>query len=550
MTLLNRPDRALCQELVRSNFTLSQVRAYNEPEFSGWMSRRLRVTNVFVWEFNWFLTSGNYLLRFAQKKASCHPTEIIYLPEAVVRRCCVTEECSVGHPFVLEIVPGLHFVRREEALVPVNPHEVHLSFENVEELCGAIAFFEKISARHVRTAAITFGPPARVGHRIHTRATREGNDVVPHLRPSAARKWLPHQGTTPAALRGNKAAAIDCANTLHQFELQRRVLTNVPHTAGGIISQGRRGNRGGPPAPMSRLEPQGVTLRSLLSDGDPEVLFSDWERLDGGSQGEVFKAVRILDGDTVAIKRITVGRDKKVLPFLVKEISLLKALQHPNIVTLYDCYRKDKHLFLVMEFMDGGKLTDLLFPSQGERVEFTETQLATLMREVLQALQCLHNFCCVHRDVKSDNILLSSRGEVKLGDFGFATLLTPAREMRRTVVGTPYWMAPEVAGGRAYNSKADVWSAGILFLEMCDGEPPLMGLNPMRALLKISADPPPVMKTANRWSSLCREFASFLLIKDPARRPSVDAALRHPFIVKKAKPKCEFLVPMLEQQKT
>ncbi|RNF09033.1 putative p21-activated kinase 3 [Trypanosoma rangeli] len=549
MTLLNRPDRAICQELVRNNFTLSQVQAYNEPEYSGWMSRRLRVTNVFVWEFNWFLTSGNYLLRFAQKKDSCHPIEIIYLPEAVVRRCCVTEDCSVGHPFVLEIAPGLHFVRREEALVPVNPHEVHLSFENVDELCGAIAFFAKISARHVRTAAITFGPPVRVDHHIHTSATREGNDVGPHLFPSTSRKWLPHQGITSSALGGNGATAMDCAKTLHHFELQHGVLTNVRPIAGEIISQGGHRNREGHPAPMSSLEPQSMTLESLLSDGDPEVLFSDWERLDGGSQGEVFKAVRTLDGETVAIKRITVGRDKKVLPFLVKEISLLKALQHPNIVTLYDCYRKGRHLFLVMEFMDGGKLTDLLFPSEGERMEFTETQLATLMREVLQALQCLHDFRCVHRDVKSDNILLSSRGEVKLGDFGFATLLTPSRAMRRTVVGTPYWMAPEVAAGRAYNSKADVWSAGILFLEMCDGEPPLMGLNPMRALLKIGTDPPPVMKNANRWSSLCREFASFLLIKDPAQRPSVEAALSHPFIVKKAKPKCEFLVPMLEQQK-
>ncbi|RNF09631.1 putative p21-activated kinase 3, partial [Trypanosoma conorhini] len=549
MTLLNRPDRAICQELAKSNFTLSQVKAYNEPEYSGWASRRRRVTNILVWEFNWFVTSGNYLLRFAQKKASCRPIEIIYLPEAVVRRCCVAENCCVGQPFVLELVPVLHLVRGKETLVPVEPQEVHLSFENAEELCDTITFLANISARRGRTAAITFGPPAQVRHRIHVNAASEKKDFGLNLLPPAVRKWLLHQGITSAALAGNEATPMNCAKTLYQLQLQRGVVTNPPPIAKGIISEEQQETRKGAPSLVSLLEPQSVVLGPLLSDGDPESLFSDWERLDCGSQGEVFKAVRTLDGDKVAIKRITVGRGQKLPPSLVKEISLLKALHHPNIVTLHDCYRKGSHLFLVMELMDGGKLTDLLFPLEGERVVFTEAQLATLMREVLQALLCLHNSRCVHRDVKSDNILLSLRGEVKLGDFGFATLLTLPRGTRKTVVGTPYWMAPEVAGGRAYDSKADVWSAGILFLEMCDGQPPLMGLNPVRALLKISTGPPPAMKTAKRWSSLCRAFASFLLVKDPARRPSVDDALRHPFIVKKAEPTCQFLVTMLEMGK-
>ncbi|EAN87292.1 putative protein kinase [Trypanosoma cruzi] len=549
MLTLNRRDKEICQELIRKNFTLSQIQSYNEPEYSGWVSRRRRVSNIFVWELNWLATSGNYLLCFSQKKDSCHPIKIMYLPEAIIRRCSMKEECCVGHPFVLEIVPCLHFVREEKGLFPVKPHEVHFSFENVEDLCGTIAFLAKISARHVRTASITFGPPTRVNHRIHLRAARGKNDFGLELLPLPMREWLLRQGITCAEMAGNETTALNCATTLYEVQMQRGMLEDLPPISEEGVTEKRYEDKAGvPPFPLPS-ENEGGALEPLLSAGDPESLFSDWERLDGGSQGEVFKAVRVVDGRKVAIKRITVRGDHKVPQSLVKEMSLLKALHHPNIVTLYDCYRKGKHLFLAMELMDGGKLTDLLIPSEGEPVEFTEAQLATLIREVLRALRCLHNARCVHRDVKSDNVLLSSNGEVKLGDFGFATLLTSPGGMRRTLVGTPYWMAPEVAGGKAYNDKADVWSAGILFLEMCDGQPPLMGMNPMRALLTVSTGPPPVMRTANRWSSLCREFASFLLVKDPARRPSVDDALRHPFIVKKAEPTCRFVATILQRRK-
>ncbi|KEG07254.1 putative p21-activated kinase 3, partial [Trypanosoma grayi] len=528
MPALNCRDRAICQEFIQSSFTLSHVTPYNEPEYSGWISRRRCVADVLVWEFNWFVTSGNYLLRFPHKSECCHPIEIVYLPESGIRRCHTKEECCTGHPFVMEIVTHTHFIREEGEAVAVEPQAVYLSFDSAEDLCGCIAFLAKIATRHVRTAAITFGPPLKIDHRIHLNVKNSENNFGLALLPDMMRSWLLQQGLTAAEVVGNEEAVLGCAKTLYYYQRRQGVAANLPPVPEAGMGRGNRyesdENACGQCVVLSP-EIESMKLEPLLSEGDPQLLYSHWERLDGGSQGEVFKAVRNSDGVTVAIKRVRVRRERKDLPALVKEVALLRALRHPNIVTLHDCFRKEKDIFLVMELMDGGKLADLLDPCDGPAVGFTESQLATLMREVLLALKCIHSARCIHRDVKSDNVLLSSRGEVKLGDFGFATRVSAPKGTRQTVVGTPYWMAPEVASGKVYNNKADVWSAGILFIELCDGQPPLMGVNPMRALLKVSTGPPPMIRTFKRWSSMCNNFASFLLVKDPAKRPSVDAAL-------------------------
>merc|ERR1712070_845056 len=123
-----------------------------------------------------------------------------------------------------------------------------------------------------------------------------------------------------------------------------------------------------------------------------------------------------------------------------------------------------------MEFMDGGALTEMV----GKQKKWEEPMIAYVLQKMLMALAFLHRSHRLHRDIKSDNVLVDFNGDVKLADFGFAIGLTQEQDKRRSVVGTPYWMAPELIRGLPYDDKVDVWSTGITAIEMCEGEPPLM----------------------------------------------------------------------------
>ena len=121
-----------------------------------------------------------------------------------------------------------------------------------------------------------------------------------------------------------------------------------------------------------------------------------------------------------------------------------------------------------MELMDAGCLTEILGPD----IDFPETHIAYVCKNILQALSYLHRNNKLHRDIKSDNVLMNTKGEIKLADFGFAVGLTQEENRRKSVVGTPFWMAPELIRGSAYDGSVDIWSLGITALEMADGEPP------------------------------------------------------------------------------
>ena len=312
-------------------------------------------------------------------------------------------------------------------------------------------------------------------------------------------------------------------------------------------------SEGGPRPPPNKalqelsegnVKPLTEMAHACKPDGD----YAMGKKLDAGSQGSVYLAKDRKQGTEVAVKHVQLQSNKpnsKELSLLTSEVAFLFACDHPNIVKLFTVYKNDRDVYLVMECMGGGKLTDII---EDPSTSFNEKQIAAILTEVLKGLAYLHRDGCMHRDIKSDNVLLNADGEVKLGDFGFVASVTKQMMNKRTtVVGTPYWMAPEVIQGE-YDLKADIWSIGILMIELCDKEPPWMDLSPMQAMYKITHNPPPTLeKSKRKWSAECHDFLRLTVMKKPRDRPSADELLKHPFLVQHKGADTRFLKSMLKK---
>jgi len=224
------------------------------------------------------------------------------------------------------------------------------------------------------------------------------------------------------------------------------------------------------------------------------------------------------------------------MKLLITEIGIMKSSRHENIVDFYDSYIvDDRQLWVVMEMMDGGCLTDIL--ELFDSIQLTEPQISFVCRETSRALQYIHSLHRIHRDIKSDNVLLSTDGSVKLADFGYAAQLNQKQQKRNTVVGTPYWMAPVLIRGHDYGIKVDIWSLGIMMMEMAEGEPPYMEFPPLRALFLITTKGIPPLKAPQNWSSDFNDFFAKCLEKDPEKRKDSTELLKHPFLTRSCKSK-------------
>ena len=221
-------------------------------------------------------------------------------------------------------------------------------------------------------------------------------------------------------------------------------------------------------------------ISELVSKGKPEDKYVDITiKIGEGASGEVFVGKRKTDGYMVAVKKMKLTEENTKL--MVNEIGIMRTSSHPNIVDYFDSYLiTSTELWVVMEYMDGGCLTDIL--ELHDQIKMKEDEIAYVCRETLRALKFIHSLHRIHRDIKSDNILLASTGAIKIADFGYAAQLTQQQQKRTTVVGTPYWMAPELIRGQEYDAKVDIWSLGIMLIEMIEGEPPYMDLPPLRGV--------------------------------------------------------------------
>jgi len=214
----------------------------------------------------------------------------------------------------------------------------------------------------------------------------------------------------------------------------------------------------------------------------------------------------------------------------------MKANLHPNLVQLIECFIVDNTLWAVLEFMDRDCLTNVLLEFEEKGTSMNEASIARVCLETLKALSHLHSRHIIHRDIMSGNVLLGSSGQVKIAGFSYAAQLTCQQKKRRDIVGTPYWMAPELIRGYEYDVKVDIWSLGILVFEMAEGEPPYMEFPPLRALFLISTKGAPPLKDTKKWSAEFLNFLDQCLEKDVNKRASANELLQHSFLKKACSP--------------
>jgi len=268
-------------------------------------------------------------------------------------------------------------------------------------------------------------------------------------------------------------------------------------------------------------------LRNVVRNVDPAPLFQMIEKAGQGASGTVYLARSLMRNNIkVAIKQMDLNAQPRK-ELIVNEILVMKDSQHLNIVNFLEAFLKNQELWVVMEFMEGGSLTDVI---ENNDNQLQEDQISLICFEVTKGLKFLHNKKIIHRDIKSDNVLLDLYGNVKITDFGFCAKLTAQKNKRATMVGTPYWMAPEVVKTKEYDEKVDVWSLGIMTIEMIEGEPPYLNEEPLKALFLIATNGTPKLKKPELLSISIKKFLSICLCVDVKYRASTDELLQHEFL--------------------
>lgn len=278
-------------------------------------------------------------------------------------------------------------------------------------------------------------------------------------------------------------------------------------------------------------------LLKICSQGDPREFYSKLTKIGQGASGGVYTAYENGTNKSVAIKQMNLEQQPKK-ELIINEILVMKGSKHKNIVNFIDLFLSEGTLWVIMEYMEGGLLTEVVTHSV-----MTEGQIGAVCRETLEGLQFLHAKGVIHRDIKLDNILLSMDGNIKLTDFGFCAQINETNLKRTTMVGTPYWMAPEVVSRKEYGPKIDIWSLGIMTIEMIDGEPPYLNETPLRALYLITTLGTPEVKDPSSLSSVLKHFLDWSLCVSSEERASAVELLNDEFILEADD--CSSLAPLV-----
>uniref|UniRef100_A0AAQ5ZX94 Serine/threonine-protein kinase TAO3 n=1 Tax=Amphiprion ocellaris TaxID=80972 RepID=A0AAQ5ZX94_AMPOC len=267
------------------------------------------------------------------------------------------------------------------------------------------------------------------------------------------------------------------------------------------------------PSSTRKGVPKDPELADLFFKDDPEDVFCDLHEIGHGSFGAVYFARNSYSNEVVAIKKMSYNGKQTTEKWqdIIKEVKFLGQLRHPNTIEYKGCYLKDN------------------------------TAWVSVSLHVLTAFMSFS----LSRDVKAGNILLTELGQVKLADFGSASIASPANSF----VGTPYWMAPEVILAMdegQYEGKVDIWSLGITCIELAERKPPLFNMNAMSALYHIAQNDSPTLQS-NEWSDPFRSFVDYCLLKIPQDRPSSGELLRHDFVRRERSPR--ILIDLIQRTK-
>jgi len=300
------------------------------------------------------------------------------------------------------------------------------------------------------------------------------------------------------------------------------------------------------------MQHQGQDLRSSELELD--------KVLGEGSFGKVYRARHKSTGAIVAVKVVpNADGDEAEADKIMGEIDILSKCDSPFIVGYFECFVKGggksqqqqyqhrnhnniqttaipgghpNDMWIVMEFCDGGSVSDLI-EAAGGRGFFVmpEECIRAACAGIVLGLEYLHKKEICHRDIKCGNVLLTNDGHVKLADFGVSAELTNTINKRKTVVGSPFWIAPEVIKESHYDGRADVWSLGITVIEMAEGAPPHSNLNPLRAIFLIPSKPAPTLADPDNWSPEMLDFIRCCCMKDPNERSDSAMLTCHPFVM-------------------
>eukprot|EP00916_Digyalum_oweni_P019570 GHVL01032579.1.p1 GENE.GHVL01032579.1~~GHVL01032579.1.p1 ORF type:complete len:476 (-),score=73.57 GHVL01032579.1:69-1496(-) len=268
----------------------------------------------------------------------------------------------------------------------------------------------------------------------------------------------------------------------------------------------------------------------VTSSTEPLSKYYDMEarKLGQGTYGSVCKAVNKSTGAVRAVKTISKSQVKNIDRFR-QEIAIMKQLDHPNIIKLYETFEDKKNIYLVLEICTGGELFDRII----DEGYFTEKNAAVLMKQIIAAVYYCHQNKFVHRDLKPENFLFASRAPdspMKIIDFGLAAKFEKG-QMMATKAGTPYYVAPQVLKG-SYGPECDLWSAGVMMYILLCGYPPFHGDTDAEILAKVkvgkfSFNEADWKNVSNEAKDLIRKLLKF----QPEERISGAQCLQHPWIV-------------------
>ena len=274
--------------------------------------------------------------------------------------------------------------------------------------------------------------------------------------------------------------------------------------------------------------PKVAKLKMVHADTGEEIEYQFGDCIGRGHFGSVYRALNLSAGELVAIKRMSLDNPKDDLKSMMKEVDLLKSLSHPNILGFHGVVKQESHLYIILEFVEGGSLYHVM----KQFGVFPEKLALAYTVGILHGLEYLHDRQIIHCDLKAANVLCTKTGTIKLGDFGVSKEFS-FDQIDTSVAGTPNWMAPEIIELKGATTASDLWSLGCTVIEMLTGKPPYSECNPMTTLFRIVEDDMPPLPTG--LSIELGDFLSKCFQKDPSQRPPAKQLLDHVWLTRRSK---------------